>query len=152
LIKKKAVRIRVAGVLSDQGKVLLVQHEKNGHEYWLLPGGGVNFGETLEKALEREFIEETSLRVQVQRPILVSEVVAPDKSRHGLHLVFIVKQISGKLKVVPDKRLRSACFTPWPEIPKLTFFPDIANQLYTLYRKQFPATVKFTGNIWMPGT
>ncbi len=148
---KKAIRIRTSGILSEKGKVLLVQHEKNGKQYWLLPGGGVDFGETLTEALEREFLEETSLKVKAGKPILVSEVAAPDGSRHGLHFVFLVKRISGKLKVIPDKRLRSACFMPWEEISRLAFFPNIGRLLLTLHRKRFAAPVKFTGNIWIPG-
>ena len=34
-------RIRVAGLLINGGRVLLVRHEKDGRSYWLLPGGGV---------------------------------------------------------------------------------------------------------------
>jgi ADP-ribose pyrophosphatase YjhB (NUDIX family) len=148
---KKTIRIRVSGVLSEKGKVLLVQHEKNGKQYWLLPGGGVDFGETLEEALEREFLEETSLKVRTMKPILISEVVAPNGSRHGLHFVFLVKRISGKLKVIPDKRLRSASFVSWEKILRLAFFPDMSRLLLSLYRKKFATSLKFTGNIWIPG-
>ena len=44
-------------------EVLLIHRHKNGDEYWVLPGGGVEDEETLEEALKREVMEETSLEV-----------------------------------------------------------------------------------------
>ena len=46
-------RIRVSSILRWQGRVLLCRQEKPGKEYWLLPGGGVDGGETLIEALRR---------------------------------------------------------------------------------------------------
>ena len=41
------VRVRVAVLIRKGDQVLLVEHQKNGHKYWLLPGGGVEYGESL---------------------------------------------------------------------------------------------------------
>ena len=38
-------RVRVAGVLIENGKILLIQHHKEDKKYWLVPGGGVDWGE-----------------------------------------------------------------------------------------------------------
>ena len=54
-------RIRVSAILKWQGRVLLCRQEKPGKEYWLLPGGGVEGGETLDEALRRELGEELGL-------------------------------------------------------------------------------------------
>ncbi|MFP4173447.1 MAG: NUDIX domain-containing protein, partial [Candidatus Hydrogenedentota bacterium] len=58
-------RIRVAAIAVRDGAILLVRHEKHGERYWLLPGGGVDFGETLTEALAREVREETGLAIEV---------------------------------------------------------------------------------------
>ncbi len=50
-------RIRVSAILRWNDRILLCRHEKPGKEYWLLPGGGVNSGESLVDALERELAE-----------------------------------------------------------------------------------------------
>lgn len=51
-----------AGILIHEGKVLLVKHKKL--KIWLNPGGHIEPGELPHQAAEREFFEETGLRVQ----------------------------------------------------------------------------------------
>ena len=59
-------RIRVSAILRWQGRVLLCRQEKPGKEYWLLPGGGVDAGESLIEALRRELREELGVEADVQ--------------------------------------------------------------------------------------
>jgi len=51
------------GVLVKDGKVLMVYHEDYGK--WLLPGGHIKNTETPNQTVEREFFEETGLKVEV---------------------------------------------------------------------------------------
>lgn len=53
-----------AGVLIHQGKILLIKHKKLG--MWLNPGGHIETGELPHQAAEREFWEETSLKVKAK--------------------------------------------------------------------------------------
>ncbi len=45
-------RIRVAGLIIHGENILLAEHEKGGRRYWLLPGGGMEFAETVEEAAD----------------------------------------------------------------------------------------------------
>ena len=49
---------RVTAIIVRDGKMLLIHRFKNGNDYWVVIGGGVEEGETLEVALEREVLEE----------------------------------------------------------------------------------------------
>jgi 8-oxo-dGTP pyrophosphatase MutT (NUDIX family) len=59
-------RSAVYGVLVEQGKLVCVRPQ---HGFLLLPGGGVEAGETLSEALIREFIEECGYRIQPRRAL-----------------------------------------------------------------------------------
>ena len=85
-------RIRVSAILRWHGRILLCRHEKPGKEYWLLPGGGVNSGETIVDALERELLEEVAVEdVPVEGPVAIVDSIAPVRSfaqKHVVHIIF----------------------------------------------------------------
>ena len=58
-----------AVIVDDEGRVLLQQRTDNGA--WGLPGGAVEFGESVLEALHREVREETGLEI---RPLGVLEI------------------------------------------------------------------------------
>ena len=69
------LRIRVCGVLVENGKILLVRQRNNNgiSSFWLPPGGGLEYGESIEKALKREFLEETHIEIKPGDFITVTE-------------------------------------------------------------------------------
>ena len=57
-------RIRSSAIILRKKKILLIHRRKNSAEYWVLPGGGIENGETAEEAVKREVKEETGLNAQ----------------------------------------------------------------------------------------
>lgn len=55
---------RVTGVIIRDGKILLIHRFRDGAEYWVFPGGGVEQGEDFDTALKREMMEETGLQLR----------------------------------------------------------------------------------------
>jgi 8-oxo-dGTP diphosphatase len=94
-------RIRVSAILRWEGRVLLCRHEKAGRgAYWLLPGGGVNGGESLVEALKRELEEEVGVGEDLtfEGPVAVVDSIAPPRSlstRHVVHIIFAA-DLSGR--------------------------------------------------------
>lgn len=86
---KFAIAIKCIACLD--GKVLLLtkaEHERKGDasdSSWDLPGGRVNYKETLEDAAKREMHEETSLNVDQLHFKLATTLIRPD----GLHLLIV---------------------------------------------------------------
>jgi 8-oxo-dGTP diphosphatase len=59
--------------------MLLIMHRSNhnGRSYWVIPGGGIEAGESEEQCVQREMLEETNLEVRIER-LLVDEPGHPD--------------------------------------------------------------------------
>jgi 8-oxo-dGTP diphosphatase len=66
--KTPRVCYTAAGILVHEDKVLLVKHKKLG--IWLNPGGHIEVGELPHQAAEREFFEETGVKVTAYDPRL----------------------------------------------------------------------------------
>lgn len=71
-------RLRVCLAASDDyGRIFLIQHIRQHANYWVLPGGGVDEGEILEKALVREIKEELNLECSIEKLIAIGELITP---------------------------------------------------------------------------
>jgi len=51
---------------------------------WVIPGGGVGYGERTEDAGKREIKEETNLDVNIKKLICVKEIINLPGSYHGI--------------------------------------------------------------------
>jgi len=68
-------RVAVSALIFDDGRILLA-HRRD-IDWWNLPGGGMEVGETVDEALRREVREETGLVVEIER--LVGVYSKPQK-------------------------------------------------------------------------
>lgn len=83
------VRVRVCGICFRGDELLLVNHRGlYGHDFWAPPGGGVEFKETAEIALKREFLEECGLSISLGSFLFACEFVNPPL--HAVELFFEV--------------------------------------------------------------
>ena len=88
------LRVSVMGLFIQSDTVLMI-HKMTGPEVdcWDLPGGGVQPGESLMQALEREIQEETGLTdFQVQSILTVAEDFFPNWQGKLLHSISIIYQ------------------------------------------------------------
>ena len=56
-------------VIVDHGRLAVIERHRAGHHYFVLPGGGVEPGETLEAAAVREAHEELGVGVELLGPV-----------------------------------------------------------------------------------
>lgn len=89
-------QIRVTGLLIESGKLLLVKQKVSPSRLWSLPGGRLEQGETLKKAIIRELYEETGLNVKVIRLLYICEKI--DAVPPLLHITFLLEKVSGEIK------------------------------------------------------
>jgi len=142
------VRIRVAVCLVDDGRMLLVQHEKAGRRYWLLPGGGLERGETIASCAAREVEEETGYRVEPGRLVLVCEAIEPE-GRHIVNLTYAGRLVSGSLAVgAGDSALRDAAWHDRASVAGLTMYPPVTRELLECWDEGFAGPVREVGKVW----
>ncbi len=81
-----------AVILNADGKVFLARRGKearNESGKWEFPGGGVEFGETLEHALAREVMEEYGFEIDVRALLDVVNHIIPAEGQHWVSPTFI---------------------------------------------------------------
>jgi 8-oxo-dGTP diphosphatase len=63
---------RYQGAIIQDHNILLIKQTEHasGRSYWLIPGGGIELGETEEACVQREMHEETGLHVHVHDQLL----------------------------------------------------------------------------------
>ena len=117
------LRVRVCGICIENDKILMVNHHSltKGDDFWGPPGGGMDFGESVEENLKREFVEETGLKIEIEKFMCVHEYLCPPL--HAIELFFKVNRINGKLNIGSDPELgkneqiiKDVKFIPFAEI------------------------------------
>lgn len=96
------LRVRVHGLCWQEGRLLVIGHRGliPGALWWAPPGGGVEPGESLIQAVEREMREETHLQVQVGRLVGWTEFLQPPL--HAVEFFFHVQAFSGQATLGED--------------------------------------------------
>ena len=131
-------RVAVYGICEDgTGRVLLTRAAPwlTIAGQWFLPGGGLDHGESPIAALEREFAEETGLRVKVGelRGILSDVTALPDESSlHTVRVVYAIDTFTGTLRDEAAGSTDAAQWVPLGEAWGMPLVPYVRRALTEL--------------------
>jgi 8-oxo-dGTP diphosphatase len=94
------IRIRVALAVLEHNQILLVPHYRTdvSEVQWTIPGGKVEFGESLQAAALREFSEETGLQAEIIDLLDTSEVIRAEPPYHSITISFLGRVTGGEIR------------------------------------------------------
>ena len=125
------VRVRACGLCWNGDKLLMANHDLvMPTHFWAPPGGGVDFGRSIEEVLKKEFAEETGLTIIPEKFLFGCEFIqAP---LHSIELFYSVTVKSGNVKTGFDPEIqiiKDVCFLSPKEIGMI---PE--NELHGIFR------------------
>ena len=89
------VRLSVKAIIIQDGRLLVLKNQDEAGDWYSLPGGGQDHGETIPAALNRECLEEIGARVTVGRLRFLRDYIAShhefadtDGGFHQVELMF----------------------------------------------------------------
>ncbi len=107
--QKKVTRIGVYGVVKDNGKILTVQQQRGPYAGKLdFPGGGIEFGESAEQAMRREFSEEVamefdSLQLINNLTVTVDVPMTLSNEPYLFHQIGMIYRVNGCRLLIGEK-------------------------------------------------
>jgi len=138
-------------------RLLLVQQGRPSHPRWMLPGGGVDPGESVTVALARELAEELGCaQVAVAEPCALVESIAPESHASGRHLIHLVFRVdvpdpaaipTGRHPQGVDEAIHEIRWVSRDEVLKLPLHPPIGGYLRSY---QPGGDFQYFGSLWAP--
>lgn len=129
------LRVRANGLVVKDDCLLLVELKTPilPFPYWMPPGGGLQFGEALQPAVEREVREETGVIVYASQLMYVHEYI--NVPWHAVEFYFWCDWISGEpsLGIDPERSvqyLQNAAFIPLEKLSELAFRPEFMRDCF----------------------
>lgn len=100
-------RVGVGAIVIRDGKVLLIKRGSPPNaDFWAIPGGMLELGETLQQGAEREIFEETGIRIRAGKPIYTFDFLQHDPDgRIHYHYVIVdleATYLSGDIRPADD--------------------------------------------------
>ena len=108
-------------LIHDPERGIVLIRRKNPPLGWALPGGFVDYGETLENAAIREAKEETGLDVELERLLGVYSDPARDARQHTISTVFVAVARNPE-EVTGGDDATEAVFFPFEALPENIVF------------------------------
>lgn len=119
----KNPKLTVDGIIINDDKILLIKRKNDPFkDKWALPGGYVEYGETVENAVVREIHEETNLSVEIKELLGVYSSPDRDPRGHTVTITFILNVKGGDIKGGDDAV--DAKFFKIQDLPDLSFDHD----------------------------
>jgi mutator protein MutT len=127
-----------ATIFNKEGKVFIAlrgKKAKNERGKWEIPGGSVEFGETLEQALQREIMEEYGIEIELVELLGVYDHIIADEKQHWVAPSYICKLTKGTPKIMEPEKCDAIGWFTCEEAKKLPLSLITKNDIKILEKK-----------------
>ena len=125
------VRVRACGVCWENDRLLMTNHRSiTSTNFWAPPGGGIEFGHSVEDTLKREFIEETGLNITPGQFLFGCEFI--HQPLHSIELFYEVKSYAGTLRKGSDPEIQIIKDVRFLTLEEISGIPSI--ELHGVFR------------------
>lgn len=131
------IRVSARALIVRGGSVLLVEFDDESGLHYNLPGGGVEPGESLVEALQRETAEETSAEIEVG-PLLFVVEYEPQRNLmwagpvHALSFIFecsLAGEVEPGMPACPDANQTAVKWIRLSDLESVELLPHIADRI-----------------------
>lgn len=102
-IRPHKFTVRVYGIWTHQGKVLVTEEIHGGKRMCKFPGGGLEPGEGTRDALKREFLEETGLEVHVGEHYYTTDFFVASAFDSSVQVLSIYYRMDASVVLLPTR-------------------------------------------------
>jgi ADP-ribose pyrophosphatase YjhB (NUDIX family) len=135
------IRVKAIGIAKHENRLLVceVLNDDGLLKGWCPLGGGIEFGETAEAALRREFLEELGCSLEIRGSPLVCENIFEHHGIQGHEIIFAFPIVLNDREVYEKNRFlicEQQGNTHWAEWISLKSFENGQNVLFPLALKK----------------
>jgi 8-oxo-dGTP diphosphatase len=141
----KSIRIAAKAIVVQDGRLLTIKCRDRDGTYYLLPGGGQEFGETLHHTLQRECSEEIGCEIRIGELVFVREYrdwlhefATAAQDEHALEFMFACS-VEGNIDQArasqPDKGQIGVEWLALEELAAYRFYPKALSELIASFAK-----------------
>ena len=138
------------GILTKSKEIFLCQHKNK--EYWCLPGGHLEKGETLKECLVREFKEEFNVNIIVGDMLYIREMLNDYDQRIEFYFLVecteeLINKIDNELKICNE--IQDTSFFSYKLIKrqKLNIKPDILSLIFKNINHKRKHKLRYLGKV-----
>lgn len=123
---QRAPLVGVGVLVLRDGRVLVGRRKgSHGADTWALPGGHLEFGETVAQCAIREVLEETGLAIGNVTPAPYTSDVFAAEGKHYVTLFVTARSAAGEPALCEPDKCAEWRWCHWPELP-VPLFPPLA--------------------------
>ena len=123
-------QLGVRAIIKTNDGLIMVEHDEKKHGHILIfPGGGIESGENIFQATEREVMEETNVKVKAEKIAYIREILYGNQS--GIEFYVLCSVVNGELSLGYEQELgkneqilKDVRKVGWEEMRGNKWFPE----------------------------